>query len=1616
MTVSNPPPGGKVVPFLARPADASRDGHEPVDGVDPPEDLAGNRSGPSVQDDGGEDDDEEPRAECGTAPGDERNRTEGAAPPYWIRGQHQRRADPGVLYFNKFLSALMATVPGIKYPLIECSEDAPISLLDIDVHDWDPSPEPAVLAAWVADVHPAPHCWWTTHGAGVRLVYHGTNREAAEEAAIAAAMSWPPKGCTLEILRATRHPAGEHPKYPGVKGGEVVMSDLAEPYGAGTAWSALAGLSDGPSEEDRSTWLEARGMEVDGRYGHEHCPIHPQERRDDLPVAVYGWGLKCYACEGHGRSFPGASKTGTATFSLLIGGRSISPVMMMAKAWVHWTHARLVLRHFYGEIGLSDTILQAAYRLACASGMWGDRDPRLKLVFSPDLEVLRSDDHRWLNTRDLGSTKLTKDTYRSLPWCLDAVWKESPWGGRKLVAVASGPRLDSAANSHALEGYTPLRPIQGALLRPDAIPPGTIPVLVPRSAGKRSVQAPCRDPMPWSEAFSLLEETFPKISEVNVRGLLFAAICAEPGRDRFPILLIYGPSGSGKGATVNVVNGILGGQAGFDIQLDNATEPFMRELGTLLSRGVRFLRIPELARIQKLYSHLGKLLSLSETLTWRPLYESITNTPFRAALVLNCLAPPQELVAAPEMCRRIRSLCLPTRVPEWAGRCPLGLPGWRDLSADHALAADSLITHALTEARQHGFEWEVLADAAGLQRLADEEGGMDTRALADLYEHVCGRLGQRKLSTCSRFPADKGWIDLTSDDARAIIDLLLSDHPQTSEGLRLARFRLGRDLEAADWPSILSLPDDIYVRCEARPHGRNFVGRFIEGGRRRGDERRNSELPASSHGGRKPESAETSRARTGCSDSQCPVLTSQESPPVLGSARYDSISREALPTRGEGPFSQGKGDSTPSPPLSSRNPVTTGITQRRRGKKAVTTAVTTGHNRHNGLANVGFDRLLADILAAAGFPAETVALDFESYFDAKYSLRRMSVAEYVNDPRFLVHGVALRRGGSTTFEANAERALANLTDEQGVGWPGVTVVMHNAAFDAYILDRIYGIRPDHIVCTMAMATAVLGRGNASLKVVADRFGLKPKGELNTEGLRELPPAQMLELAGYAKHDADLTHEILPRLLSLLPRPEVELRLIEHTVRMGIERTLVLDREGIEAIKREVAQETRALVKAGGLTAKALRSPKQFNDALEAALAAVGEELPGKQGKKGLIPATAKTDPFMQKAIDHVDPEVRALARARLAVTSSSQTRSRINTLLRLDAAHGGIPMVLAYYAAHTARWGGSGLGINLQNLPSRGDDPATRIREMLGARPGHLLVVVDLAQIEARILAWQAGQRDLLAGFADGIDTYSLFASGVFNESVHKPLDSDPPDVAKRMKALRHVGKTAVLGLGYRMGAYRFWKQLQAAPELADLVASGELSPRRAVQVVREYRRRYSSIAATWRALEEAALYVVDAGGSCDVGKLSFRRGEDGDLLLDLPSGRWLRYRNPRIVEEEREITTFDDDGHPHKITIAGPQIVAGTPGESNFHGGIFTENAVQAIARDILGEAVLRIEDAGIPVLLHVHDEVVVDALKADAKAVEERVIEEMMRPPAWAPDLPLDAEGWFGPRYGKH
>lgn len=169
-----------------------------------------------------------------------------------------------------------------------------------------------------------------------------------------------------------------------------------------------------------------------------------------------------------------------------------------------------------------------------------------------------------------------------------------------------------------------------------------------------------------------------------------------------------------------------------------------------------------------------------------------------------------------------------------------------------------------------------------------------------------------------------------------------------------------------------------------------------------------------------------------------------------------------------------------------------------------------------------------------------------------------------------------------------------------------------------------------------------------------------------------------------------------------------------------------------------------------------------------------------------------------------------------------------------------MPVPLKYYGAHTGRYSGDSR-INLQNLPKRVEGIAGDVPSLLKAAEGKTLVGADASQIEARILAGIAEQDELVGAFRDGQDVYSEFAAHVFGEEVRKPDDSDSPEAAVRMKALRHIGKRSILGLGYAMGASTFEDKIkpsssycppdafcvtrrQASPRVGDLSTTGAKS------------------------------------------------------------------------------------------------------------------------------------------------------------------------------------------------
>jgi DNA polymerase bacteriophage-type len=338
-------------------------------------------------------------------------------------------------------------------------------------------------------------------------------------------------------------------------------------------------------------------------------------------------------------------------------------------------------------------------------------------------------------------------------------------------------------------------------------------------------------------------------------------------------------------------------------------------------------------------------------------------------------------------------------------------------------------------------------------------------------------------------------------------------------------------------------------------------------------------------------------------------------------------------------------------------------------------------------------------------------------------------------------------------------------------------------------------------------------------------------------------------------------------------------------------------------------------------------------------------------------------------------------------------------------------------AGRTGRWAGK--GAQLQNLPRGGVEQvedllaiirnevsldfiglfgpplevvSACLRPMLMAAPGHELIGADYNAIEARGTAWLAGAERMLGIFVRGDDPYRDMASQIYRR---------PADSFSKSSRERQLGKIAVLGLGYQMGSDRF---KQTCAKEGVVITQDE-----AEKVKRIYRETNSEIVQLWDKLEAAAIRALrDPGTWFYVAneRIGFVK-EDARLYLRLPSGRCLTYANPKY---ERVDTPF---GLRWGLTFEGVNSVTHRWERQQLYGGKLTENAVQAICRDLLATAMLRLDEAGYPIVLHIHDEVVAEVPEGAGDVREfERLMCEV---PDWAQGFPMKTEGWRATRYRK-
>lgn len=615
-----------------------------------------------------------------------------------------------------------------------------------------------------------------------------------------------------------------------------------------------------------------------------------------------------------------------------------------------------------------------------------------------------------------------------------------------------------------------------------------------------------------------------------------------------------------------------------------------------------------------------------------------------------------------------------------------------------------------------------------------------------------------------------------------------------------------------------------------------------------------------------------------------------------------------------------------------------------------------------------------DTLKQIGYPTDILCLDFESYFNTEYSLKKMSMIEYIMDERFELTGLGVGiEFGSGSFkdtkffppECLESRTLGDIETIYGEGnLEGATVLVQNARFDITILQEKFGIVPKYIIDLKDLACHYDARMSHRLGDMAKMFGLKHKGDtMQFKGLHynTMTKEQRTALVEYTIGDIEIETGLFKILLPKLSNPVTEIQLMRHTLDLWLYKRFRVDIKAATKLKIKMRTQMAKTIKDSGHTPKELRS-KKFVGYLQAALPE-GETVPmklspkphKKTGKHELIPALAKDDEACQQLVVHPKKEVRDLVLARLGAKSWPTHIKRVQSLISQTNANSGLLRIpLNYYGGHTGRWSGSEK-INLQNMAGagrrgKGHDPLLgKTKEMLMAIPNHKLGIADSAQIEARILAWFAEQMDLLNGFANGEDVYSEFATTLFQTTVRKPKKTDPPQLAKYLEIKRGFGKDSILGCGFGLGAMRFYGDCLKNPTLRPLFDSGQYDFKFCKKVIKTYRAKYSRIPEYWGKVERAFRQCIRFPHlEPTVGPITFRC-KNAEVQIQLPSGRILYYRHCRIDKRK-------------SIRYHGGAL----------WGGSITENIVQSVARDLLGYWILECEKVGLDIVLHIHDSII--------------------------------------------
>lgn len=707
-------------------------------------------------------------------------------------------------------------------------------------------------------------------------------------------------------------------------------------------------------------------------------------------------------------------------------------------------------------------------------------------------------------------------------------------------------------------------------------------------------------------------------------------------------------------------------------------------------------------------------------------------------------------------------------------------------------------------------------------------------------------------------------------------------------------------------------------------------------------------------------------------------------------------------------------------------------------------------------------------------PEHTLFIDFETYYDADYTLRKMSTEAYIRDPRFECIGVGVDDGDECVWMEEWEfRAWAKTVD-----WSKVALGAHHMHFDGLIASHHYGIIPGFYFDTMSIGRALHGVGNISLEKLMPKYDVGYKGhEVETakgKHRRDFTTEQYAAYGEYCRNDTLGCKNIFNAMMDE-GYPENELWVIDQTIRQFTDPQFVLDEPLLQRYLVDERKRKKELLErlTDGDTKK-LRSVLMSNDKFAKLLSQLGEEPPRKisptTGKETW--AFAKSDPGMQAMLEHEEETIRWLAEARIA-TKSTTNETRTERFLNLGRGGRKMPVYIKYAGAHTFRDSGAD-GTNWQNLERVHKKKAERgaIRKAVMAPEDEEVVVADSGQIEARMTAWLADHAILLDAFrmndektrvwlasgktigSEG-DIYGDFGTSVFQRPINK--DDTPIE--------RQISKNMVLGLGFGMGWFKFAcellkgmlgsdpvqftqkdadqfgvdveefaidpAQLPEDPELTSRLQKYQAQNWRRVEgmiaridfqarlihcavakyFVDLYRETNEPITELWKMMS-AAIEAMEEGDEAFFGPVSekFPYGCLKTIRHGIVLPNGMTLRYPGL--ERRALV--DDDGEEYgRVHFS---YLGDHKQRRRLYGGMLTENIVQALARIVVFDQALYIKGKhGYRTATRTHDELVYVVPKYEAPRVLHVARETMKIPPPWALGLPLSVTASHSRRYGE-